>query len=335
MSGTGFASGDTVDFGSNAASDVTVASGSSLTAVAPPGAEGPVDVTVMNSAGTSATSASDRFTYVAADHTATTVSPRVVGVPGTALELDVTCPPTKVSCAGSVLVRTVDAIATGKLARGGKAIKAKVTLGSAAFSLAGGQSRTLTIKLSAANQALLRRYRVLSANIEVTTRDSFGDPGVVTVKTVFKAPTTSHEHEAQALASPCCAVVDAAGLRMKLAAVTFGSRGDVEPYAALGRELVAAGYEVRLAAQEAFRDFASDCRGGVLRRTRAQHPGSRRQPGGQGVGGQPPQPRRPRPPTGPAQRRPGARARTHLHRCAGGDRGRRRGALLPGDVPCP
>lgn len=45
---------------------------------------------------------------------------------------------------------------------------------------------------------------------------------------------------------------------MKLAAVTFGSRGDVEPYAALGRELAAADYEVRLTAQEAFRDFASD-----------------------------------------------------------------------------
>lgn len=45
---------------------------------------------------------------------------------------------------------------------------------------------------------------------------------------------------------------------MKLAAVTFGSRGDVEPYAALGGELAAAGYEVRLTAQEAFRDFAGD-----------------------------------------------------------------------------
>jgi len=45
---------------------------------------------------------------------------------------------------------------------------------------------------------------------------------------------------------------------MKLAAVTFGSRGDVEPYVALGRELVAAGYDVRLTAQEAFRGLASD-----------------------------------------------------------------------------
>lgn len=45
---------------------------------------------------------------------------------------------------------------------------------------------------------------------------------------------------------------------MKLAAVTFGSRGDVEPYVAFGRELVAAGYEVRLTAQQAFRESAGD-----------------------------------------------------------------------------
>ncbi len=187
VSGTGFTNGDAVDFGPSAASDVTVASGTSLTAVAPAGAAGPVDVTVTNAAGTSLASAGDRFTYLAADRTATSVSPRVVGVPGTTLSLDVTCPPTKVSCAGSVLVRTADAIATGKLERG-KPIKAKATLGSASFSLAGGQHRTLAIKLSAASQALLRRYRVLSANVEVKAHDSFGDPGVVTVKTLFKAP---------------------------------------------------------------------------------------------------------------------------------------------------
>ena len=64
-----------------------------------------------------------------------------------------------------------------------------MTLGAASFSLAGGRSRTVTIRLSAANEVLLRRYHVLSANVEVKAHDSFGDPGVVTLKTVFKAPT--------------------------------------------------------------------------------------------------------------------------------------------------
>lgn len=188
VSGTGFASGDTVRFGSNPARSVTVASASSLTAVAPAGAPGPVDVTVTNATGTSVTGASDRFTYVAPDRTATNVNPRVVGVPGTTLHLDVTCPAGKVACTGGVRVRTADAVNTGKRARKGKPIKAKMTLGSAAFSLAGGRSEVLAIKLSAANRALLARDRSLSANVEVTAHDSFGDPGVVTVQTIFRAP---------------------------------------------------------------------------------------------------------------------------------------------------
>ncbi len=187
VSGTGFAGDDTVDFGSSPAREVTVGSESSLTAVAPAGAAGPVDVTVTNAAGASATSPSDRFTYVPPDRTATNVNPRVVGVPATTLRLDVTCPATKIACAGSVLVRTADAVDTGKHGRGGQAIRANATLGSASFSLAGGRSDLLTFNLSAANQALLQRYRSLSANVEVTAHDSFGDPGVVTVKTVFRA----------------------------------------------------------------------------------------------------------------------------------------------------
>jgi len=191
VSGTGFASGDTVAFGSSAATDVTVASASSLTAVAPAGAAGAVDVTVTNAAGRSVTSASDQFTYLATDRTATSVRPRVVGVPSATLHLDVTCPATRVVCAGTVLVRTADAVDTGQHGRGRKAIKAKVTLGSGSFSMAGGRSDVLAIHLSAQNRALLRRYRSLSANVEVTAHDSFGDPGVVTVKTTFRASTSS------------------------------------------------------------------------------------------------------------------------------------------------
>jgi len=190
VSGTGFASGDTVDFGSSVATDVTVISGTSLTAVAPAGTAGPVDVTVTNAAGTSATSASDRFTYVAPDRTATNLHPRVVGVPGTTLHLDLTCPPTKITCAGSVLVRTAYPVNTGKRGPGGKPIRAKLTLGSPSFSIAGGRSDVLAINLSAANRAVLQHYGSLNANVEVKAHDSFGDPGVVTVTTVFRASTS-------------------------------------------------------------------------------------------------------------------------------------------------
>ncbi len=51
VTGTGFASGDTVSFGSTGATGVTVASATSLSATAPAGT-GTVNVTVTGSGGT-------------------------------------------------------------------------------------------------------------------------------------------------------------------------------------------------------------------------------------------------------------------------------------------
>lgn len=65
VTGTDFTAGVTVDFGSAPATDVTVGSATSVSAVSPAAAAGTVDVTVTSSGGTSATSAADRFTYVA------------------------------------------------------------------------------------------------------------------------------------------------------------------------------------------------------------------------------------------------------------------------------
>ena len=63
ISGTNLSSATTVDFGSTPAT-VTADSATSITATAPAGAVGPVDVTVATAGGTSATSAADQFTYV-------------------------------------------------------------------------------------------------------------------------------------------------------------------------------------------------------------------------------------------------------------------------------
>ncbi|VVE76123.1 autotransporter outer membrane beta-barrel domain-containing protein [Pandoraea anapnoica] len=66
ISGSNFVAGSTsVKFGATAAAGVSVTSASSLTAVAPAGAAGTVDITVTTAAGTSATGASDWYTYVA------------------------------------------------------------------------------------------------------------------------------------------------------------------------------------------------------------------------------------------------------------------------------
>ena len=63
LSGVDFVEGSTVDFGSKAATSVTVKSGTSLMATSPSGPPGSVDITVTTPFGTSATVGSDRFTY--------------------------------------------------------------------------------------------------------------------------------------------------------------------------------------------------------------------------------------------------------------------------------
>jgi alpha-tubulin suppressor-like RCC1 family protein len=64
--GTSFEGATAVAFGTNAAAHFTVTSPSSITAVAPAGALGTVNVTVTTAAGTSAPVVADQFSYVAA-----------------------------------------------------------------------------------------------------------------------------------------------------------------------------------------------------------------------------------------------------------------------------
>ena len=62
ITGTGFTGATAVDFGTTAATNVTVVSDTTITADSPAGT-GTVDVTVTTPGGTSATSPADQFTY--------------------------------------------------------------------------------------------------------------------------------------------------------------------------------------------------------------------------------------------------------------------------------
>jgi hypothetical protein len=64
--GANFSGATSVTFGPNAASGFTVNSNSSITATAPAGSAGTVNIWVTTSAGTSATVTADQFTYMAA-----------------------------------------------------------------------------------------------------------------------------------------------------------------------------------------------------------------------------------------------------------------------------
>lgn len=65
IAGTGFAGVSAVKFGPNAAVSYAIGSEGQITAVAPPGTIGPVDITVTTVAGTSPATAVDQFTYQA------------------------------------------------------------------------------------------------------------------------------------------------------------------------------------------------------------------------------------------------------------------------------
>ena len=65
VAGRGLTEAESVHFGAVAATAVTVSSSKSLTAVAPDGTVGTVDITVTTPAGTSPPTAADRFTYKA------------------------------------------------------------------------------------------------------------------------------------------------------------------------------------------------------------------------------------------------------------------------------
>ncbi|HET6866414.1 MAG TPA: IPT/TIG domain-containing protein, partial [Solirubrobacteraceae bacterium] len=66
ITGTSFASVTAVDFGQSAAAGYTVKTDSTITATAPAGSAGTVDITVTTAGGTSARSAGDKFTYIPA-----------------------------------------------------------------------------------------------------------------------------------------------------------------------------------------------------------------------------------------------------------------------------
>ena len=62
ITGTGFTGATAVDFGTTAATNVTVVNDTTITVVSPAGT-GTVDVTVTTPAGTSPTSSADQFTF--------------------------------------------------------------------------------------------------------------------------------------------------------------------------------------------------------------------------------------------------------------------------------
>lgn len=112
-----------------------------------------------------------------------------------ALSVKISCPVAKVSCAGTVEVETAAALPAGagsaaKAAKS-KAKASRLVLGQARFSLAGGASRAVSVRLSARGAALLKKLRRLPVLVLVAARDPLGDPGLTTVHLALAEPPSS------------------------------------------------------------------------------------------------------------------------------------------------
>lgn len=122
------------------------------------------------------------------DRSATNLAPKATEVAGS-IEITLSCPSTKVSCGGSVEVKTADAVAAST--RKTKKTKKKIlVVGRKTFSLNGGQRETLTIKLSSTGLALLKKNRSLNVDVIVAAHDSYGDPLTKTLPLALREPTT-------------------------------------------------------------------------------------------------------------------------------------------------
>lgn len=110
--------------------------------------------------------------------------------------VSVSCPATKVSCAGTVEVKTAGAIAVSSKTKTSKhkSKKAQLVLGQGSFNLVGGHSGMVTIHLSSSGLSALSKLKHISALVIVSAHDSLGDPLTATLSLALKAPSKKGSH---------------------------------------------------------------------------------------------------------------------------------------------
>jgi Immunoglobulin I-set domain len=102
------------------------------------------------------------------------------------LTLKVTCPTGASTCIGTVVVRTIKAVAAS--AHSAKAKKAILTLAQGSFSIAGGASKTVTLHLSAKAKKLLAQLHKLAVRATVSSHDPQGDRETTAKSLTLRAP---------------------------------------------------------------------------------------------------------------------------------------------------
>ncbi|HEX5147230.1 MAG TPA: hypothetical protein VFV85_09415, partial [Conexibacter sp.] len=111
-------------------------------------------------------------------------APKLAGT--TSVTLTLGCPGGESSCAGTVTLQTASAVAA-RAAKKHKPKKVVLTLGSARFSVSGGRSAAVKVKLSSAARRLLAKGRV-KAKLIVRVHDAAGNERTSTRAITLKPP---------------------------------------------------------------------------------------------------------------------------------------------------
>ena len=105
-----------------------------------------------------------------------------------AVPFKVSCPAGATACDGTIVLKTLTAVSAS-----GKGKKKILTVGTVAFSLAGGASKTVTLHLSATGRKLLAHAHVLRLKATIASHDTAGEK-VLTGKTITLKPAKKKKH---------------------------------------------------------------------------------------------------------------------------------------------
>jgi hypothetical protein len=114
-----------------------------------------------------------------------------VASPSGTLIVKLSCPVAESSCAGTITLRTLAAVRAAS--HGSKTHKAAIlTLAHGSFTVAGGQTASLRMHLSAAARALLARMHVLRASVTILARDPAGTTHDARTTVTIRAAKATH-----------------------------------------------------------------------------------------------------------------------------------------------
>ena len=108
-----------------------------------------------------------------------------------AVSIKVSCPAAESSCAGTVTLRTLDAV-IADLGRTAKTKASILTLATGSFSVAGGKVETVTLHLTAKARKLLAASHVLHARATIVAHDPSGATHTTQTIVTLRAPKVGH-----------------------------------------------------------------------------------------------------------------------------------------------